>query len=105
MKTLLAVTTIALTLAAGAVTARAQGPGSRGPGPGPGFAQPIRPGFIFDGPGDLRFRRGPAPYPPRGSFGIGPGFRRVPPPLPGCYRPPVRFAPPLVNTLRFIFRR
>lgn len=102
MKTLLAATTIALTLAASALTAHAQGPfppGRGGPFPGREFGPAYRgygPGGPV-GPSYYQQRRGPYVYVPEGRF-------QPPPPPPYC-PPPVRRGPPLAGVLRFIFDR
>src|SRR5438128_1346002 len=102
MKTLLAATTIALTLA---VTARAQGPVPPGPG-GPGgpfsgheFGPPPPPGFFPDGPGAPHFH-----HRPHAPIVIPPDARPLPPPMPPG-PPPPRYRPPFAGFLRFVFER
>src|SRR5471032_500740 len=104
MKTLLAATTIALTLTAGALSARAQGPIPPPPGapfPGREFGPPLpRPGFVPDGPLAPHFR-----YRHHAPVVIPPDARPLPPPpMPPCL-PAVRSGPPLAGFLRFVFER
>ena len=106
MKTLLAVTTIALTLAASAVTAQAQGPippGRGGQFPGREFSPAYR-GYGPVGPVGPNF--GPNYYHQhRGPYVVVPDARFQPPPPPPYCPPPVRRGPPLAGILRFIFER
>ena len=102
MKTLHAATTLALTLAASALTAQAQGPFP----PGRGAPFPVReygqafPGYGPGGPaGPYYFHQRRAPYV------VVPDARFQPPPPPPYCPPPVRRGPPLVGVLRFIFER
>ena len=101
MKTLLKSTILAIILTSAGVTANAQGPfRGRGPGFGPGPA-PGNYGVEMDRYGN-RFI---IPVGPRFAPPPDGRYFRPPIPVPECPRPPVRFEPPLVSTLRFIFGR
>ena len=105
MKTLLKSTILAIILTSAGVTANAHEPfRGRGPGFGPGFGP---------GPGPGNYGVEMDRYGNRFIIPAGPRFApppdgryfRPPIPVPECPRPPVRFEPPLVSTLRFIFGR
>jgi hypothetical protein len=104
MKTLLAATSIAIALAAGAFTAHAQGPfPPGGPLPGRDFREPVRPGVAFDGPGYPGFRRHPAPPIPEPVYRPHHGRHFLPPEAP-C-PPQVYCGPRFFDFLRFVYRR